>query len=157
MAWGGADTARVVAPPPLMFLGAAAAGRVLDRMLGLAPFGNRRSRVAAGATLFGSGAALAIWATVLFKRAGTNVVPNRPATALVTSGPFRWSRNPGYIGQMLMYLGLVARGGSVGGLVLLVPLLHVLNTRVIAREEAYLEGRFGEPYRRFKRAVPRWL
>ena len=157
MAWGGPDTARVVAPPPLMFLGAALAGRALDRLLRLPRLGDGRTRLAAGVTLFGAGGALALWAAVLFKRAGTNVVPDRSATALVTSGPFRWSRNPGYIGQTLMYLGLAARGGSLGGLALLGPLLHVLNSRVVVREEAYLERRFGDAYRRYTQTAPRWL
>ena len=157
MAWGGPNTAQVIAPPPLLFLGAAALGVAADQPLGLRPLGARGGRVALGAALFATGAGLGLWTVHLFKRAGTNVVPDKPTTALVTSGPFRRSRNPGYICQALMYLGVVAAFGSTIGLVLFGPLIALLNARVIAREEAYLERLFGDDYRRYRAAVPRWL
>jgi protein-S-isoprenylcysteine O-methyltransferase Ste14 len=92
-----------------------------------------------------------------FERAGTNHGTHKPATALVTGGLNRFSRNPIYISLSLIYAGIALLANSAWALVLLVPLLIVMHYGVIVREERYLEMKFGEDYRRYKAAVRRWL
>lgn len=92
------------------------------------------------------------------RRAGTTISVDRPTTAIVASGPYRYSRNPLYVALTLLYLGLGAAAlNTLWALVLLPPLLVVIQRGVIEREERYLERKFGEEYRRYKRRVRRWL
>ena len=90
-------------------------------------------------------------------RAGTNIRPDLPTTALVTEGPFRFTRNPLYLGLTLMYAGIALLIPGTWPLLLLVPVLLVMRWGVIAREERYLERKFGEPYRAYLGRVRRWL
>jgi protein-S-isoprenylcysteine O-methyltransferase Ste14 len=92
-----------------------------------------------------------------FRAAGTNIPPSLPTTALVTDGIYTRTRNPFYLGSTLVYCGLAVAAGSLWAIVLLVPLLWVINVGVIAREERYLERRFGEAYRTYKGRVRRWV
>lgn len=158
MAWGPADSPRVLAPPPLIYFAALGAALAVDRALGVPAMPIPKSRaVGLGACTRGLGGALALIATVAFKRAGTNVVPNRPATALVTTGVFSWSRNPGYIGQTLIYAGLGFGLRSVSAFIVLWPLLALIDRAVVAREERYLTTKFGWAFRAYAVRVPRWL
>jgi protein-S-isoprenylcysteine O-methyltransferase Ste14 len=92
-----------------------------------------------------------------FNAAGTNIPPNLPTTALVVDGIYRRTRNPLYLGTTLIYLGLGVAAGSFWAIGLAVPLLWVINVGVIAREERYLERKFGEAYRAYKARVRRWV
>ena len=92
-----------------------------------------------------------------FVAAGTNIPPNLPTTALVVDGIYGWTRNPLYLGATLVYLGLSVAAGSLWAIVLLAPLLWVINVGVIAREERYLERKFGDAYRAYKGRVRRWI
>ena len=89
--------------------------------------------------------------------AGTPFDPHKPASALITDGPYRFSRNPAYVTLTLWYvgIGLLLNNGWVLLLVLL-PLL-VMDRCAIPREERHLEAEFGEEYRRYKSTVRRWL
>jgi protein-S-isoprenylcysteine O-methyltransferase Ste14 len=89
--------------------------------------------------------------------AGTNVRPTQPATTIVTSGPFRYSRNPLYVGLTLLYIGLTLAFNTWWGLILLVPILITMHFGVVLREERYLEKKFGEPYRQYRSSVRRYL
>ncbi|WP_026380165.1 methyltransferase family protein [Afifella pfennigii] len=103
------------------------------------------------------GLGLDIWTFQTFRRHATTVRPDRSAAALATDGPFRYSRNPIYIGNGLLILGLGLAFANLW-LVLLTPAVFVLLDRVaIAREEKHLEARFGEEYRAFKARVRRWI
>jgi protein-S-isoprenylcysteine O-methyltransferase Ste14 len=82
---------------------------------------------------------------------------DRPVTALVSVGPYQFTRNPIYIGLVLVYFGLSIILTSLWALLLLIPVLIILQRYVIAREETYLEKKFGEAYRNYKERVPRWL
>lgn len=93
----------------------------------------------------------------MFRRAGTHVAPGQPAAALVTAGPYRFTRNPIYIGFVLVYFGLSIVLTSVWILLLLLPVVLILQRGVVLREEAYLERKFGEAYRAYTARVPRWL
>ncbi len=91
------------------------------------------------------------------RRAGTNIETHRPTETIVTDGPYRYSRNPLYIGLMSLYSGAAVMGDSLWVLGLLAPLLVVMHFGVILREEAYLERKFGDVYRAYRARVRRWL
>ena len=103
------------------------------------------------------GAGIAIWGRRTMEAAGTNVNPSRPAKTIVSSGPFRFSRNPLYLSLTLMYLGLTLAVNTWWGFVALIPLIIVMHAGVVLREERYLEKKFGEPYRQYRSRVRRYL
>ena len=90
-------------------------------------------------------------------RAHTNIDPSRPATALVTSGTFRISRNPLYLSMVLLYVGAALSYRLTAALVMLPIALILLHFGVIRREERYLEGKFGDQYRDYRSHVRRWI
>jgi protein-S-isoprenylcysteine O-methyltransferase Ste14 len=152
------DTPGVIAPPPLLFLGSLAAGVAVDFWWLRVSTGLPGSlRFAAGAVLTVAAGALSIAAFVRFRRAGTAVEPWRPSTALVTDGVYGFTRNPIYLAMALLYAGLALALDSVVALILLPPLLALVQVGVIAREERYLESRFGEEYRRYRASVRPWV
>lgn len=152
------DSAGVIVPPPLIFGATLLAGLVLDwfvipSMLALAP----GQRFAAGGLLVLLGFVSIVLALNLFRRAGTRPEPWQPSSTIVETGVYRFTRNPMYLGMTLIYAGIALALDSVSSLVLLVPLLIVIRYGVIGREEAYLERKFGEPYRHYRGRVRRWL
>jgi protein-S-isoprenylcysteine O-methyltransferase Ste14 len=152
------DVAGVVALPPLIYLGFLAAAAVLEAIVPLsvaASFG--LARYLAGAALVIAGFAIIFAAARRFRAAGTNIPTDLPTTALVVEGIYRRSRNPLYLAMTLVYSGLGVAAGSLWAIVLLVPLLWIVNTGVIAREERYLERKFGDRYRDYKSRVRRWV
>jgi protein-S-isoprenylcysteine O-methyltransferase Ste14 len=153
------DYADVAVRPPLLFGGALALGYVLSRYLPLGPglASPNALAVTVGLVFIVGGFALAIRSVQMFRRAGTNVVPGQQATALVTAGPYRFTRNPIYIGFVLVYFGLSIVLTSMWVLLLLFPTLVILHRGVVKREEAYLERKFGDAYRAYRARVPRWL
>ena len=104
-----------------------------------------------GAVAFGK------WAIETFKKAGTNVPPNLPATALVTDGPFKYSRNPMYLSMLILYAGVAMMADAPLMLLLTLGLWYVLETQVIAHEEEYMDAKFGDDYEAYKTQVDRWL
>ena len=88
---------------------------------------------------------------------GTNIEPWRASNLVVTEGLDRWTRNPMDLGMALLYAGLAIGLDSLAALILLPAALVVIQTKVIAREERYLEGKFGDSYRSYKARVRRWL
>jgi len=152
------DTPGVIAPPPLIVLGFLVVGFAADWLLDGAGFPLPDGvRYGLAALLAVTGALLAIAGTRRFKQAGTNVPPWQPATALVTSGIYRYTRNPMYLGLSVFYAGLALLINGVVTLLLLPALLLVMHYGVVLREERYLEAKFGENYRRYKQAVRRWV
>ena len=91
------------------------------------------------------------------KQAGTNVNHLQPATSLVITGPFRFSRNPLYLSLTILFAGLSLVVNTLWGFIALVPVLVVLHFGVILREERYLEAKFGESYRQYRSQVRRWF
>jgi protein-S-isoprenylcysteine O-methyltransferase Ste14 len=89
--------------------------------------------------------------------AGTNVNPTRPATTVVSSGPFRFTRNPLYVGVTLIFSGLTLAFNTWWGFIVLAPVLATMHFGVVRREERYLERKFGEPYRQYRSRVRRYL
>jgi protein-S-isoprenylcysteine O-methyltransferase Ste14 len=155
---GAADVPGVIALPPLIFLGFLAAATVLEAVVPLAFLGEHAfPRYLAGSALAAGGFVMIAIGTRRLVAAGTNVPPILPTTALVVDGIYRRTRNPLYLGLTLIYLGLGVAAGSLWAIGLVVPLLWVINTGVIAREERYLERKFGDAYRAYKAQVRRWI
>jgi protein-S-isoprenylcysteine O-methyltransferase Ste14 len=100
---------------------------------------------------------LALATLRVLSRAHTPVDPTKPTTALVTEGPFRYSRNPIYVALTLLYVGVALLINALWILLLVVPAGLVLRYGVIAREEAYLTRKFGDAYRHYTAQVRRWL
>ncbi|HET9863488.1 MAG TPA: isoprenylcysteine carboxylmethyltransferase family protein [Steroidobacteraceae bacterium] len=103
------------------------------------------------------GAFMAITAANAFRRAGTPVVPFERSTVLVTSGWFRLTRNPMYVGLTLILLGAALIDGTLGAFLPLPVFVGILHFRFVLDEEAFLESIFGEKYRRYRSAVRRWI
>jgi protein-S-isoprenylcysteine O-methyltransferase Ste14 len=153
------DTAGVIAPPPLIALAAVLIGFALDWLLPaylITLLLSFPARVAIGVTLIAAGAALAILGERTFLRAGTEVKPWKPSTALVTDGIYAYMRNPMYVGLALLVTGIGIALASDWTLVMLVLQILIIHFGVIRREERYLEGKFGDDYRRYKARVPRY-
>jgi len=145
--------------PPLLFLAALVLGFALDRLL---PLPLARPELAsigwtAGGALVAIGVAIMAAGIRNFSRADTPVPSNQAVRVLVTTGIHGWSRNPIYVGMLLVYAGIGVAARSPWVLILVLPLFVILRYGVVAREEAYLERRFGETYRDYKAHVRRWL
>ena len=152
-------TAGVIARPPLLFLTALLLGFASDRLLPwpfAVPAGDLVHWAVAGSLIL-IGIALAAAGIRNFSSAATPVPTNKPTRALVTTGIHGWSRNPIYLGMFLIYGGIGIAARSPSTLILTLPLAITIRYGVIAREEAYLEGRFGDAYRDYKARVRRWL
>jgi protein-S-isoprenylcysteine O-methyltransferase Ste14 len=151
------DTAQVLIRPPLAFALAIAAAFSLEQLL---PFPFVPAALPAGwigAIMFFLAFALAAWAIVTMTRSGSNVPTNRPTTIIVSAGPYRFTRNPIYLGMILGLIALAIGFDTLWPLVTSVPFALVLRYFVVAREEAYLERKFGDDYRNYRVRVRRWL
>jgi protein-S-isoprenylcysteine O-methyltransferase Ste14 len=155
-------TARVIGRPPLLLLIALIAGAGLDHLLPLSfPIG----RVGLAHWISAFAAAVMIILAISFvaagmrnfSRADTPVPTTRPTRALVTTGIHGRTRNPIYLGMLLLQVGLALLTRSPWILIAALPLAITLRYGVIAREEAYLEQRFGGVYRDYKGRVRRWI
>jgi protein-S-isoprenylcysteine O-methyltransferase Ste14 len=102
-------------------------------------------------------AAIGIWGERTLKHAGTNVNPMQPTLAIVSDGPYRFTRNPLYLALIGLYLGITLAVGTVWPLVFLIPVVLVTHFGIIKREERYLAGKFGEPYSEYTKRVRRWI
>lgn len=80
-----------------------------------------------------------------------------PSSAIVTGGIYRFTRNPMYVGMTFIALGLGTLMASVGALIMILPAVLAIDRFVIAKEEAYLQRRFGSDYEAYCRTVRRWL
>lgn len=155
----GTGIAGVIARPPLLFVAALLLGLTSDYLLPLPFAGPGAGRVhwfVAGALIL-TGLALAAGGIRDFCQAGTPVPTNEPTRTLVTTGIHGWSRNPIYVGMFVVYAGIGVAARSPWTLILTLPLVITIRYGVVAREEAYLERRFGDAYRDYKARVRRWL
>lgn len=154
----GRDTAGVLAPPPVLYATGLVIGLVLHALLPIHIASSSGSVVrGAGIALMVIGVLLSASVMRVFGAAGTPVPPYRPTARLVFSGPYRYSRNPDYIGQALLYVGIALVANSWWPLFMLPVVLFVVQRFVVEREERYLEAKFGEEYREYKARVRRWL
>jgi protein-S-isoprenylcysteine O-methyltransferase Ste14 len=152
------DNPGVIAPPPLLYAAALGIGLAVDFLVVRVQTGLPASlRYGLAAILAVLAIALALSALFRFRRVGTHAEPWRPTTAIVTDGVYAFTRNPMYVGMTLLYLAIAIAADSVIALVLVIPLLAAVRYGVVAREERYLEAKFGDEYRRYKAAVRRWV
>jgi len=151
------DTANVLIRPPIA-LAIAVAGALAATWLYPLPFVPAVIPAGwLGAALFVLGLALLGWSVRTMGRAGTRFETDRPSTRIVTTGPYRFARNPIYIGMFLALIALAIGVDSLWPLVALVPFYLVIRYGVVAREEAYLERKFGDAYLDYKAKVRRWV
>lgn len=150
--------ARVTVPPPLLFLAALAAGVLVDRLVTRwAVPGGVAVRVALSALAIVAGLALGGPAIRLFHRTGQDPKPWQPTPELVFRGPYRFTRNPMYVGMTLLTIGLGVASGTVWTLPLAFAALAAVHVLAVLPEERYLTARFGAPYREYKARVHRYL
>jgi protein-S-isoprenylcysteine O-methyltransferase Ste14 len=152
----GSDNPGVIAPPPLIYAAGLAAGLLANRLRPTPLLPGALSKVL-GWPLVAGGISLGLWGFREMRRAGTNVDPYHPTTAIVEAGPYAFTRNPLYVGMALVYAGVSARANALPAALLLPVVLHLVDRGVVKREERYLEGKFGEEYRRYKGRVRRWI
>jgi protein-S-isoprenylcysteine O-methyltransferase Ste14 len=111
----------------------------------------------AGRIVMVLGGVIMVWTQIVFRRHGTSTDHSRPTTALITEGPFRYSRNPIYVVLTGILTGLAMAYSNVWGLILVIPFVIALVRLTILREEAYLEKQFGGAYTHYRNSVRRWL
>lgn len=148
------DNPGVIAPPPLIFAGPLALGLLLHRFFPK-KFLPRWIGITLGSLGIISGAILIRDGFREMRAAKTNVDPYKPATTVVTAGPYRYTRNPLYVGITLIYTGIALLANALWALFLLPVVLVVMVYGVIKREEQYLERKFGEQYLSYKARVRR--
>ncbi|MHA1113918.1 MAG: methyltransferase family protein [Alphaproteobacteria bacterium] len=150
------DRPGVIAPPPVIVLAAVLIGVGLHLLWPLDLLDGVARWVATG-ILGGAALALVAVSLVQFRRHKTHVDPYRPATALLSAGPYRFSRNPIYIALGLLQAGIAFAADSIWILAMLAPALAVLHVGVIRREERYLARKFEAEYAAYRARVRRWI
>jgi protein-S-isoprenylcysteine O-methyltransferase Ste14 len=148
-------TAGVIAPPPVIYLAFLGFGVAFEWLMPGAVLPGWVQWI--GAAVIVAGVALMFSFESAFKRVGTDANPYRPSTALATDGPYRFSRNPAYLGMAITYVGIALAAAAPWALLMLAPAMLVIQYGVIAREERYLERLFGEDYLAYKRTTRRWI
>ncbi len=100
---------------------------------------------------------LAVWFARTMRGADTTLRIDKPVSSLVEDGPFRYSRNPGYLSLTMLYTGIAILRNALWAILLLPLVLYVMKREVIEREERYLQRTFGEEYLAYKRRMRRWV
>ena len=151
-------TAGVHFPPPLIYVTALVIGWALQRWISWPiTAGPSRARLAIALLFTLAYLALFVGAITVFRRARTTFIPNRPATAFVTAGPYRWSRNPMYLSLVCLYVATAIFLNTWWALVLLPVVVVAIDRLVIAREERYLSAAFPAEYAAYRARVRRWI
>jgi protein-S-isoprenylcysteine O-methyltransferase Ste14 len=148
-------------PPPFLFVGGILAGWLLESRVHRLPLIPESvppivSR-ALGYLLILIGLWIAGWGLMTFARAHTAIIPNKPASSLVDTGPYSFTRNPMYTGLTLQYLGIGIILNWGWSILLLPVVVFLLHRFVIRREERYLSEAFGESYDEYRARVKRWV
>ena len=144
-------------PPPLFFVAAFVIGyaiHIQSNEPDIIPTDTSRWL---GLALIGLSFGIVAPVLLQFRRADTPFDVGKSPTSLVTTGAFRFSRNPGYVALILLYLGGAVFLQSIAIVVLFVPCFVALDRLVVPHEEANLEATFGEAYIAYKRSVRRWI
>ena len=150
------DNPGIRVPPPLIYLLPLLVGLLLDRRSHV-PFLPRRAARSLGWSLLGGGILLSRWFLQTMREADAPVRTDRPVPRLSTEGPFRYSRNPGYLSLAMLYAGIAVLRNALWAILFLPLALYVIQREVIGREERYLERTFGEEYLAYKARVRRWV
>jgi protein-S-isoprenylcysteine O-methyltransferase Ste14 len=147
-------------PPPFLFVGGFLLGLAAERWIWRTRLPGDQLRDAfaiAGWLGIVTGLLLAGWGIVTFLNSRTAIIPHHPASRLVQSGPYRFSRNPMYVGLTTLYVGLALLFDLVWPVLMLPFVLSALSYLVIRREERYLSDAFGDAYAAYRGHVRRWL
>src|SRR4028118_2010784 len=150
------DQARVVAPPPLIYLGALIFGLLLARRFPMS-FLPRKMARRLGLPMLGAGVLLLGWFERAMRQADTPASPYKPVERIAKEGPFRYSRNPGYLSMAMIYTGIASLANALWAILLLPVALLAIQRGVIEREERYLERKFGDEYLNYKAQVRRGI
>jgi len=150
------DNPGVIAFPPLIYGGALLIGLVVNNFVPIQFLAGTFS-IWLGVLLISVAGPIILSTVIVMRRAQTAFDVRKPATSIVTEGPFRFSRNPAYLALTLLYLGIASLINSIWVFLMVVPAVIVMQRGVIEREERYLERKFGEEYLRFKEQVRRWI
>jgi protein-S-isoprenylcysteine O-methyltransferase Ste14 len=153
---GPTDSPAVRFPPPIIYVAAIGVGAILQKLLPL-PIGGGLPRVLTAWALVALWVLIAAISFHAFWKARTSIVPIRPATALVETGPYRFTRNPMYVSLAALTLGVGLWMNTWWVIILLMPAVVVIDRLVISREEAYLRRRFGAAYDSYRQRVRRWV
>ena len=150
------DHAGVIAPPPLIFASGIGLGLLVERLWPLRWL-PESATAAVGWPLVALAAALSGSAATIMLRARTALEPHGATTTIISSGPFRFSRNPIYLSFTLLTIAVAALRNTLWPVLLLPAVLQMMRRGVIEREERYLERKFGAEYTSYKARVRRWL
>jgi protein-S-isoprenylcysteine O-methyltransferase Ste14 len=150
------DSPGVKVFPPGIYAVALIVGVVISRRLPALNLPHRLETIAGGA-LIAAWLVLMLAAIRVMRRENASIRPDRPSQALVVTGPFRFTRNPLYLGLVFVYCGLAILLNALWALLLLPAVIVIMRRWVIDREEAYLERAFGAEYRDYKARVRRWI
>lgn len=153
---GKEDHAHVVINPFIIYIGLGLCAVILQKLLPL-PFLSQPGASIVGVTIMIINLVFGLPAVMNMLAAKTSPNPHRPTTALIFSGPYRFSRNPMYIGLTLLYAGLMTYLRLPWGLILLPIVIWLITIWVIVPEENYLERKFGAEYVNYKSTVRRWI
>jgi protein-S-isoprenylcysteine O-methyltransferase Ste14 len=148
-----AETAQVIIRPPLAWGLAVIAALALNWLMPLPFLPAALPAGWLGAMAFVLALTLVAWATVTMTRAGSSVPTNLPTATIVKGGPFRFTRNPIYLGMFLGLIGLAIAFDNLWLLIILVPFALVIRYGALAREEAYLGRKFGDVYYSYRSRV----
>ena len=147
----------MVIHPPVALLFGIIAGFGLNWLYPLPFMPSSLPRHWIGLVLFLTGLFLTAWSVRTFRKAHTRILTSQPATTIVTSGPYGFSRNPIYVGMFLMLIGIATGFDTLWFLAVAAAMYLVIRFGVVAREEIYLQGKFGSTYLDYKARVSRWL
>lgn len=146
---------KILVPPLLLVLS-------LIGMVAVSRFGPATQWIAppfdtAGLVIVAVGILLPVWAARIFRKRETNILPYRDPDKIVTEGPFKFSRNPMYLGMLLVLLGAAIKIGSVESLGFVLLFFCVANWWYIPFEEERMRAAFGDQFDAYKSNVRRWL
>lgn len=147
---------RLKIPPPLMYAAPLVIGIALNLVWPIKLVPTSTALIVGGSIALLS-FPLGFPAFRALQRSRTSVIPMRPTTAIVTGGPYRFTRNPIYLSLFILYAGLAVIANSPWSLLLLLAVVGMIHYTIILPEERYLEHTFGEEYLAYKRKVRRWL
>ena len=155
------DVMGIGVPPPVVFFGPLILGLLLNRKIPVTFLPRGLTRIL-DLPLVGGGVLLGGWTYRTMRRADTPIigepfVPGKPTSSLITDGPFRYTRNPGYLAGVMVSAGIASLKNALWVLLLLPVVLLMMQHTVIEREERYLERKFGDEYLDYEARVRRWI
>jgi len=150
-----ADHPLIAIKPPRLYAAGLMIGLLIHLMVPLDLFAYW-VQFAFGIPLIVAGLGLGYWGISTLRAAGTGVPVDEAVTALVTGGPYAYLRNPLYLALSLIYTGIAVLFDWPAVLLILIVILYLIQTRVIAAEEKFLDEKFGDDYRAYCRRVKRW-